>query len=246
MGRFFGFLYGIVAYLIFLSSFLYAVGFVGNVFVVKSIDSGAEGSMLMSIIVNMVLLSIFALQHSVMARPAFKSMWTKVIPKSVERTTYVLLSSLALILICVFWQPMLGNVWDVSGTLVGTSLLFVFWTGWAIVLSSTFMIDHFDLFGLRQVYLHLKEQEDSHAGFQQRVLYRFVRHPIMTGFIIAFWATPVMTTGHLLFAVVTTMYIVIAVKHFEEKDLVAQIGEQYTNYQKEVGTFFPGMGKHKD
>lgn len=246
MGRFFGFLYGIIAYLIFLLSFLYSIGFVGNVVVIKSIDSGVEGSMLMSIIVNMVLLSIFALQHSLMARPAFKSMWRKVIPKSIERTTYVLLSSVALILICAFWKPMLGSVWDVSGTLVGDSLLFIFWAGWAIVLSSTFMIDHFDLFGLRQVYSHLKERQDSHAGFQKRVLYRFVRHPIMTGFIIAFWATPVMTTGHLLFAVVTTVYIVIAVKHFEEKDLVAEIGEEYANYQKEVGTFFPGIGKHKN
>jgi protein-S-isoprenylcysteine O-methyltransferase Ste14 len=199
--------------------------------------------MAVSILVNMVLLSIFALQHSVMARPAFKSMWTKLIPKSVERTTYVLLSSVALILICVFWQPMLGSIWDVSGTLLGDILLFVFWAGWAIVLSSTFMIDHFDLFGLRQVYLYLKEQQGSRAGFRKRALYRLVRHPIMTGFIIAFWATPAMTTGHLLFAVVTTLYIVIAVKHFEEKDLVAEIGDEYVAYQKEVGTFFPGIGK---
>lgn len=246
MGRILAFTYGIIAYLIFLAAFLYSIGFVGNLIVEKGIDSGGESSMILSILVNMLLLSVFALQHSIMARPAFKAIWTQVIPKSIERTSYVLLSSLALILIFAFWKPMLGVVWDLRDTFVGSLLQIVFWTGWGIVLLSTFMIDHFDLFGLRQVYLHLKNRTVVHAGFRKLIFYRWVRHPIMTGFIIAFWATPVMTTGHLLFAAVTTIYIFIAVKHFEEKDLVAEIGEEYVDYQKEVGAFFPGIGKMKD
>lgn len=243
MGRTFAFLYGILAYLIFFVTFLYSIGFVGNFYVSKTIDSGQQGAVVASIIINIILLSIFALQHTIMARPAFKKVWTKIIPKSVERTTYVLLSSLALVLLYAFWQPLLGTVWDVSGTAAGTVLQIIFWAGWGIVLTSTFMIDHFDLFGLRQVYLNLKKREITPSGFRKLIFYRLVRHPIMTGFIIAFWATPTMSTGHLLFAVVTTAYIYIAVKHFEEKDLVAEIGEEYVTYQKEVGTFFPGIGK---
>lgn len=243
MGRAIAFLYGIIAYLIFFVTFLYAIGFVGNVFVPKGIDTGSEGPLVISIIVNLILLSVFALQHTIMARPGFKAAWTKIIPKSVERTTYVLLSSLALVLIYAYWMPMHGNIWDVSGTALGTVLEIVFWAGWGIVLTSTFMIDHFDLFGLRQVYFNLKGQEATPGGFRKLIFYKLVRHPIMTGFIIAFWATPTMTAGHLLFAAVTTAYIYIAVKHFEEKDLVAEIGDEYVSYQKEVGSFIPGIGK---
>ena len=193
---------------------------------------------------NLALLSVFALQHSIMARPAFKRVWTKIVPKSVERTTYVLLSSLALVLICVYWQPMQGIVWDVSGSGLGLALQVLFWVGWLIVLTSTFMMDHFDLFGLRQVFLNLKQREVNHTGFRKVVFYRMVRHPIMTGFIIAFWSTPAMTTGHLLFTLVTTAYIYIAVKYFEEKDLVAAIGAPYVTYQEDLGMFFPGIGKN--
>lgn len=200
---------------------------------------------------NLALLSVFALQHSIMARPAFKRVWTKIVPKSVERTTYVLLSSLALVLICVYWQPMQGIVWDVSGSGLGLALQVLFWVGWLIVLTSTFMIDHFDLFGLRQVFLNLKQREVNHTGFRKVVFYRMVRHPIMTGFIIAFWSTPAMTTGHLLFKLVNTAYIYIAVKYFsiavkyfEEKDLVAAIGAPYVTYQEDLGMFFPGIGKN--
>ena len=198
---------------------------------------------------NLALLSVFALQHSIMARPAFKRVWTKIVPKSVERTTYVLLSSLALVLICVYWQPMQGIVWDVSGSGLGLALQVLFWVGWLIVLTSTFMMDHFDLFGLRQVFLNLKQREVNHTGFRKVVFYRMVRHPIMTGFIIAFWSTPAMTTGHLLFKLVNTAYIYIAVKYFsiavkyfEEKDLVAAIGAPYVTYQEDLGMFFPGIG----
>lgn len=245
MGRTLAFLYGIIAYLVFLGAFLYAIGFVGNIVVPKGIDTGTEGPLVMSVIINLVLLSVFALQHSIMARPAFKRMWTKIVPNSVERTTYVLLSSLALVLIFAYWQPLTGVVWDVSGTSFGSVLQVIFWAGWLIVLTSTFMIDHFDLFGLRQVYLNLKQREITHAGFRKLVFYRLVRHPIMTGFLIAFWAAPTMTVGHLLFTIVTTTYIYIAVKHFEEKDLIAEIGEPYLQYQTEVGPFFPGIGKSR-
>jgi protein-S-isoprenylcysteine O-methyltransferase Ste14 len=245
MGRSIAALYGIVSYLIFLVVFLYAIGFVGDILVPKSINSGVEGSIVASVLVNLVLLSIFALQHTIMARPAFKKVWTRIVPTSVERTTYVLLSSLALALIFAYWQPMQSIIWDASGTALGSTLVVAFWAGWGIVLTSTFMIDHFDLFGLRQVYANFKQIEMRGGGFQKRLFYRLVRHPIMTGFLIAFWAAPTMTTGHLLFAVVTSVYIYIAVKHFEEKDLVAEIGQEYITYQQEVGAFVPGVGKAK-
>jgi len=243
MDRIFALIYGIFAYLVFLVSFLYSIGFVGNISVPKSIDSGIESFPITSAIINIFLLSIFALQHTVMARPSFKRVWTKIIPKTVERTTYVLLSSLALLLIYVYWQPMRGVIWNLSGTTAGAALQVVFWIGWGIVLTSTFMIDHFDLFGLRQVYVNLKGREFAHPRFRKHLFYKLVRHPIMSGFIIGFWATPQMTTGHLLFSIITTAYIYIAVKHFEEKDLVNEIGEEYVRYQEQVGTFFPRIGK---
>ncbi len=245
MGRVLALIYGIMAYAGFLGAFLYTIGFVGNFIVPKSIDSGIEGPVVISVAINLLVLSGFALQHSVMARPAFKRVWTRVVPKSVERSTYVLMANLALVLIFVYWQPLPNIVWDVSSTNVGTVLQAVFWAGWLIVLTSTFMIDHFDLVGLRQVYLNLKQQKITHKDFCKRAFYKLVRHPIMTGFLIAFWATPTMTIGHFLFAVVMTTYIYIAVKHFEEKDLIAEIGEPYRQYQSEVGPFFPGIGKSR-
>ena len=232
-----------MVYVVFFLTFLYSVGFVGNILVPKHIDSGEEGPLAIAFVINLLLLSIFALQHTVMARPKFKATWTKIIPEPVERSTYVWLSSFALILMFAFWKPMPGIVWDVSGTIFGTALQILFWVGWLIVLTSTFMIDHFDLFGLRQVYLNLKQRKFNHRGFQKLFFYKIVRHPIMSGFIIAFWATPTMTIGHLLFAVVTTIYIYLAVKHFEEKDLVDVIGADYIDYQKEVGMLIPGVGK---
>lgn len=243
MSRSIAALYGIVSYLIFLVVFLYAIGFVGDFLVPKSINTGAEGPIGVSIIINLAILSVFAVQHTIMARPGFKKVWTRIISPAVERTTYVLLSSLALALIFAFWQPMTSVIWDVSGTTIGIVLAAMFWIGWLIVLTSTFMIDHFDLFGLRQVYANFKGVEMRGGGFQKQLFYRLVRHPIMSGFLIAFWATPTMTTGHLLFAAVTSAYIYIAVKHFEEKDLVAGIGEEYVTYQQEVGAFIPGIGK---
>lgn len=243
MGRSITFIYGLAAYAIFLLTFLYSIGFVGNILVPKSIDSGVEGPVARSLMINLALLSVFALQHSIMARPAFKRIWTKIIPKAAERSTYILMTCVALILIFVFWQPLTTPVWDVSTTPVGTVMTLVFGVGWLVVLASTFMIDHFDLLGLKQIYANLKNHDAIQQGFIKFGLYRLVRHPIMTGFLIAFWATPTMSVGHLLFAVVTTGYIVIAVLHLEEKDLIAQIGDDYRAYKREVPAFIPGLGR---
>ena len=231
--------YGIISYIAFFVIFLYSIGFVGNFIVPKSIDSGPEDTAIISaIIVNVILLSVFALQHSIMARPAFKRWWTRFIPTAIERSTYVLLSSLALALIFCFWQPITGVIWSVENP-VGTQIInIVFWMGWLIVLLSTFMINHFDLFGLRQVYLEFKEKEYTSLGFKNPWFYQYVRHPIMTGFIIAFWATPHMTVGHLLFSVVTTLYIMVALQ-FEEHDLVQYFGDEYRDYKKRVSMLFP-------
>ncbi len=245
MGGLLGVLYGVIVYGLFLGTFLYSIGFVGNILVPKSIDGEAIMPIQTAFIVNVLLLSAFAVQHSVMARPAFKRVWVKIIPASVERVTYILMTSLILILLYRYWQPIEGTVWNFEGTLGGQMLVGMFWIGWGIVLASTFMIDHFDLFGLRQVYLALKKRTITHGGFRKNWLYKFVRHPIMTGFMIAFWSAPVMTFGHLLFAVVTTVYIYIAVKHFEEKDLIDEIGEEYETYREDVGSFIPGVGKIK-
>jgi len=243
MGRSITFIYGIAAYIIFLATFLYSIGFVGNLLVPKSIDSGEPGTPGVSILVNLVLLSVFALQHSIMARPAFKRIWTMMVPKAAERSTYILMTCVALILIFVFWQPMPTRVWNVTGTISGTALAALFWVGWLVVLTSTFMIDHFDLFGLKQIYANLRTRKSTHPRFIKVGLYRLVRHPIMTGFLIAFWAAPSMTVGHLLFAVVTTGYIVVAVLHLEEKDLIAEIGNEYLAYKRDVPAFVPSFGR---
>lgn len=232
-------IYGIISYIIFFITFLYSIGFVGKLIVPKSINSGSEDTTIISaIIINVILLSIFALQHSIMARPAFKRWWTRFVPAAIERSTYVLLSSLALVLLFWFWQPMTGVIWSIENPVGNQILNILFWIGWLIVLLSTFMINHFDLFGLRQVYLKFKEREYVNLGFKTPWLYRYVRHPIMTGFIIAFWATPHMTVGHLLFAVTTTLYILVALQ-FEEHDLIQYFGEEYRNYKKRVSMLFP-------
>lgn len=232
-------IYGILAYLIFLISFLYAIGFVNNLWVPKSIDTGLEIDSITALLINVALLSIFALQHSIMARPAFKNWWVKIIGKASERSTYILLSSLALILIFWQWKPMINIVWSVDNTLFASVIQVIFFMGWIIVLLSTFMISHFELFGLTQIVDNLKNKVTQAPSFKVNYFYGLVRHPIMLGFIIAFWATPTMTVGHLLFSVVTTVYILVAVKFLEEKDLKKALGETYTNYQKNVPMLIP-------
>ena len=238
-------LYGIVAYCVFLIAFLYAIGFVGNIIVPKSIDSGAETTLFSSIFINIILLSVFALQHSIMARPAFKKWFTTIISPAMERSTYILLSSLSLLLIYWQWQPILTIVWEAENDIIIIALKGIFFLGWLIVLLSTFMINHFELFGLAQIFDNLKDKQTSNPKFQTNYLYKIVRHPIMLGFIIAFWATPSMTVGHLLFTLVTTIYILIAVKYLEEKDLRKFIGEKYETYQKEVPMVIPFTKNNK-
>lgn len=233
------FLFGIMAYVTFLMTFLYAIGFVGNYAVPKSIDSGDEASLLNSILINALLLSVFAIQHSVMARPAFKEKWLRIVPKAMERSIYVLLSSLALVLLFWLWKPIKLVVWEVDNQILGYVLIGIFFIGWLIVLLSTFMINHFELFGLQQIYNNLKNKSSNPLMFKANFFYGIVRHPIMLGFLIAFWATPTMTVGHLLFSIMTTLYIYVAVKYLEEKDLRKFIGSEYEAYQRQVPMFIP-------
>jgi methanethiol S-methyltransferase len=238
MGKVVVFLFGLISYLVFFGTFLYAIGFVGNILVPKSIDSGPSEATGISLFINVILLGIFAIQHSVMARPGFKRAWTKVVPKAIERSVYVLFASSALILLFWQWRPMTGVVWNVENAVVSVLLYALFAAGWLIVLLSTFMINHFDLFGLRQVYYHSRGIEPPPMGFTTRAFYNLVRHPIMLGFIIAFWSTPSMSIGHLLFAAVTTIYILVAIQ-LEERDLVNSHGETYLEYRRKVGMLVP-------
>tara|TARA_R110000737_G_scaffold69142_1_gene97462 strand:- start:1145 stop:1894 length:750 start_codon:yes stop_codon:yes gene_type:complete len=232
-------IYGILAYIIFLVSFLYSIGFVNNFWVLKGIDTGTEIDMMTALLTNISLLSLFAIQHSVMARPAFKNWWVKIIGKPAERSTYILLTSLTLLLIFWKWQPMTDTVWTVENSTIAMGIQVLYFIGWLIVLLSTFMISHFELFGLTQIVDNLKNRVSKSPSFQVNYFYGLVRHPIMLGFLIAFWATPTMTTGHLLFAAVTTVYILVAVKFLEERDLKKALGDTYVSYQKKVPMLIP-------
>jgi protein-S-isoprenylcysteine O-methyltransferase Ste14 len=238
ISRTIAFIYGLFSYAMFLIAFLYAIGFVGNVIVPKSIDSGSEGSLVYGLLVNTALLGLFAIPHSIMAREGFKRHWTKVVPEPVERSTYVLITSLLLTLLFSRWEPMRMVVWNFDTGAARVVFNGLFLGGWSIVLLSTFTINHFDLFGLRQVFLHLRGETYTPIPFKVPALYRVVRHPLMLGFIVAFWATPKMTLGHLLFATATTAYMFIGIV-LEERDLLRIHGEAYARYRKRTPMIIP-------
>jgi methanethiol S-methyltransferase len=235
-------LYGGLVYLVFLATFLYAIAFVGNLPAPKTIDSGEPGPLAAALLIDTLLLGLFAIQHSVMARPAFKRWWTRFVPQPVERATYVLLASMALLLLYWHWRPIPEPIWSVTDPTGVLVLQAVFWTGWGVVLLSTFLINHFELFGLRQVYARLRGETPPPPAFKTPLLYKRVRHPIYLGFLLAFWATPTMTVGHLLFAVATSGYILIGI-HLEERDLIAMFGDQYRRYREQVSMLIPLPGR---
>jgi protein-S-isoprenylcysteine O-methyltransferase Ste14 len=242
MKRIVAFTYGAVCYCAFFATFLYAIGFLGNFGVPKSIDSGREGPLGTALLVDGALLGLFALQHSIMARPWFKRMWTRVVPEPVERSTYVLFSSAALMLMFWQWQPIGGVVWDVGDGIARAIVWGLYAKGLAIVLLSTFLINHFDLFGLRQVWLYLAGRRYTQLQFRVPFLYKFVRHPLYVGWVLTFWAAPVMTAAHLFFAILTTAYMLVAIR-FEESDLINLHGEKYERYRREVPMMIPSLGK---
>jgi protein-S-isoprenylcysteine O-methyltransferase Ste14 len=231
-------LYGIGSYVFFLGTLLYAIGFVGNVGVPKTIDSGPAGSVVASVLVDALLLGLFAVQHSVMARPGFKRWWTRLVPQPIERSTYVLFASTALALLFWQWRPLPEPVWTVHAPLAVAALHAVFWLAWGMLFVSTCLLSHFELFGLRQVFARLRGTTVPGARFHTPGLYRHVRHPIYLSFLLAFWSTPAMTAGHLLFAVATTGYILIGIQ-LEERDLIALFGNQYRRYRRQVSMLVP-------
>ncbi|HUL92401.1 MAG TPA: hypothetical protein VLV56_08615 [Burkholderiales bacterium] len=240
--RTFIFLYGIVSYAAFLVAILYAIGFVGNLWVPKSIDTGGAGSPTEALIVDALLLGIFAIQHSVMARAAFKRWWTRIIPHESERSTFVLVSSLLLLALYWKWQPIPAPIWHVEGEAGRWVLMGVSWLGWGFVFLSTFLINHFNLFGLQQVFAALRKRDLPDPEFRTPLLYKLVRHPLMFGFLLAFWSTPDMSAGHLLFSVMTTGYILVALQ-FEERDLMKLFGMAYQEYRRRVPMLVPFLPK---
>ena len=245
MRRIIAFMYGVAAYVVFLGTFLYAIGFVGNVGVPRSIDSGTAGSFGQALLLNTLLLALFAAQHSGMARQGFKQWWTKFVPQPIERSTYVLLSSLALLFLFWQWRPMGGLVWEVGGPLGRLLLRLLFGLGGGIVLVSTFLLNHFALFGLRQVYLYLCGKEYTPLEFKTPGFYHYVRHPLYVGWLFFFWATPTMTAAHLVLALLTTAYILVAIQ-FEERDLVRFHGHTYEDYRQRVPMLLPQVFRKKD
>jgi protein-S-isoprenylcysteine O-methyltransferase Ste14 len=237
LSRIAAFLYGVVSYLVFFATFLYAIGFLGNFVVPKSIDSGREAPFVYALAINVALLALFALQHSVMARPWFKAAWARIVPSTVERSTYVLFSSLALLLVFWKWEPMGGVIWNVTNLDAQIALNCLFGLGVLIILAASFLINHFDLFGLRQVWLNLRGIPYTSLSFSTPGMYRIVRHPLYVGWLLMFWAAPVMTVAHLVFTLGTTAYILIAIQ-FEERDLV-RFHKEYAEYREQVPMLIP-------
>jgi protein-S-isoprenylcysteine O-methyltransferase Ste14 len=238
MGRIIALLYGLVAYVVFLGAFLYAIGFVTRLWVPKHIDSGPVVALGEALVIDILLMSLFAIQHSVMARKPFKRWWTQIVPPVVERSTYVLLASLTLILLYWQWRPIPTVVWEIGNPTLAMAVQALSFAGWALVLISTFVINHFELFGVQQVIAHMGSRAVAEPRFKTPSLYKVVRHPIYLGFIIAFWAAPVMTAGHLLFAAVTTAYIFVGIV-LEERDLVEHFGDDYRRYKERVASIIP-------
>lgn len=238
LGRWLTLVYGVLCYLIFVVAALLAMGFFGDLIIPKTIDTGPRVSSGQAFFVDGILLGLFALQHSLMARPFFKRWWTSIIPQSIERSTYVLFASLLLLLLYWQWLPISDVIWDTENTVGGILLGSMYFAGWLIVFLSTFLINHFDLFGLRQIYLNWRGREYTSLVMKTPLLYNLVRHPLMLGFLIVFWATPRMTLGHLFFSLATTAYILVGI-YLEEKDLVASYGEAYRRYQKRVAMLLP-------
>ena len=235
-------LYGSVSYALFFACFLYAVGFVGNILVPVSMDSAPLLPLGAALAVNIGLLGLFAVQHSVMARPAFKKWWTRFVPEPIERSTYVLFSTLALVALFALWQPLGGVIWQVENQSAQMALYAAYGFGWLLVLVSTFLINHFDLFGLRQVWFAFRGKPYTPVQFREPLLYKYVRHPLYVGWFFAFWATPTMTVTHLLFAIATTAYILIAIQ-LEERDLIAEHGDSYRDYRKRVPMLIPSFAR---
>jgi protein-S-isoprenylcysteine O-methyltransferase Ste14 len=234
----FFFAYGVASYVLFFVTFLYLVCFIGNIGVPKSIDSGAAGPVGVAILVNFLLVALFGVQHSIMARPWFKAWWTRFVPKPIERSTFVLITSVILIVTYWLWRPIPGVVWDVELPAARAALYALFFLGWGLMLYASFLIDHFDLFGVRQVYLHLRRQKYTHSPFATPPLYKVVRNPLMLGVLIALWATPTMTYGHLLFAALMSAYIFVGIA-FEERDLLRFLGEDYRRYRERTPMILP-------
>lgn len=237
-------LYGITAYIVFLVSTLYAIGFVGNVIVPKSIDSGEPGPFGEALIINTLLLGLFGIQHSGMARQGFKRWWTRFVPPSVERSTYVLFASLILLLLYWQWRPIPEPVWTIENPIAATALSAIFWFGWGVLLVSTFLISHFEFFGLSQVFARFFDQQLPEPIFKTPLLYRRVRHPIYLSFLLAFWSAPAMSAGHFLFSLSATAYILIGIQ-LEERDLIQLFGDQYRRYRREVPMLIP-LPRRKD
>jgi methanethiol S-methyltransferase len=238
MTRFIAFAYGLLCYAAFGASFVYAIGFVSGLVVPTTIDIGKSAPLTAAVIIDMLLMSVFAIQHSVMARRGFKAWWTKMVSPAIERSTYVLASSLALALLIWQWRPIPALVWQIANPMAAELVMALAIIGWVLVVSSTFLISHFELFGLSQVASHLTGQPIPEQKFRTPLFYRFVRHPIYLGFALAFWAAPTMTAGHLLFAAVTTAYILVGIS-LEERDLIHFFGDEYRRYRERVPMLLP-------